>query len=51
MFFTTKENFIRLFFTNLFKLDPDLHSEKLLDPVPQKINVDCGSIALESAKW
>ena len=29
-----------LFFSNFVKLDPDPHSEKLLDPVPQKMNAD-----------
>ena len=56
MYFTTKENFMSLFFTKfirlypdphsfyLLDLDPDPHSEKLLDPDPQKN--EWGSTAL-----
>ena len=43
-FYDYRKLFMSLFFTKFVKLDPDPHSEKLLDPDPQKN--ECGSTAL-----
>ena len=54
MFFKLKKTIHDLFSSNLVKLDldlnPDPHSEKLLDPDPHKVNADCGSTALVWSK-
>ena len=39
-FYDYRKLFMSLFFTKFVKLDPDPHSEKLLDPDPQKMNAD-----------
>ena len=39
MYFTTIE-ISEFIFTKFVTLDPDPHSEKLLDPDPQKMNAD-----------